>query len=214
MDTNRQRRNPSPVIYFTDDDFREGLLENHQDALVITAKVGTNTVKKILVDNGSSLDILHHNAYSRMDLGERKISHAKDIPLYGFTGNEVKVVGVIDLPVLFGSSPCQSWQLVKFHVVNAASSYNAILWRTTLTALKAVTSITHLKMKFPTEFGIGEVCGDQKSARQYYIGSAIPKNKPQLEGSVNQIVEFDPTEIIEVPKEASYEPLKSMKKLS
>lgn len=100
------------------------------------------------------MDVLYHHAYARMDLGDRKMSDAKDVPLYGFTGNEVKVVGVIDLPVLFGSPPCQTWQMIKFHVINAISSYNAIMGRTTLSSLKAITSIPHLKMNFQLNSGL------------------------------------------------------------
>lgn len=99
-----------------------------------------------------------------MDLGDRKLKNV-NTPLYGFTGNKVKVVGVIDLLVLLGSLPCQTWKDVKFHVVNAASSYNVILGRTMLSTLKAVTSIPHLKMKFPMKFRVGEVIGDQAIAR-------------------------------------------------
>lgn len=76
------------------------------------------------------------------------------------------MVGVIDPPMLFGSPPCQSWQIVKLHVINAVSTNNAIIGRTTLGALKAIISSPHLKMKFPTEFGVGEVCGDQKISRK------------------------------------------------
>ncbi|XP_074374222.1 uncharacterized protein LOC141714610 [Apium graveolens] len=76
-------------------------------------------------------------------------------------GNEVHVVGTIDMPVLFGSLPCQVWKVVKFHVISASSSFNAILGRTTITALRAITSISHLKMKFPTDFGVGKMIGDQ-----------------------------------------------------
>jgi len=43
--------------------------------------------------------------------------------------------------------------------------YNAILGTTTLNELKAITSTSHLKMKFLTEQGIGEVMGDQWVAR-------------------------------------------------
>lgn len=118
VDFKKPCRNQSLVKKISDEDFKEGLLEG---------QIGTNKVKKIMVDNGSSVDILYQNAYLRMDLGDRKIGDAKDVPLYGFTGNEVKVVGVIDLPVLFGSPSCQSWKMVKFHVVNDISSYNAIL---------------------------------------------------------------------------------------
>jgi hypothetical protein len=37
-----------------------------------------------------------------------------------------------------------------------------------LNELRAITSTSHLKMKFPTEQGVGEVKGDQWVARQYY----------------------------------------------
>ncbi|XP_074352624.1 uncharacterized protein LOC141691765 [Apium graveolens] len=151
--TKRPRANPSPVISFSDDNYRPGLIEGHQDALVITTRVGNNTVKKMLVDNGSSVDVLYHHAFSRMDLGDRRLENART-PLYGFTGNEVHVVGMVDMPVLFGSPPCQIWKMVKFHVISASSSFNAISGRTTITALRAITSISHLKMKFPTDFGI------------------------------------------------------------
>ncbi|XP_074336640.1 uncharacterized protein LOC141673803 [Apium graveolens] len=102
----RPRVNPSPVISFSDDDYRPGLIEGHQDALVITTRVGNNTVKKMLVDNGSSVDVLYHHAFSRMDIRDRRLENSRT-PLYGFTGNEVHVVGTIDMPGLFGSPLCQ-----------------------------------------------------------------------------------------------------------
>ena len=189
VDSKRPKQNPSPVISFSDADYPEGIIRAHQDAMVITTKIGTNTVKKILIDDGSSVDILYHGAFSRMDLGDRKLDDARNAPLYGFTGNEVRVLGTIDLPVLFGSPPAQLWHVVKFHIINATNTYNAILGRTTTTALRAITSIPHLKMKFPTEFGVGEVRGDQQMSRQCYIGNVIPKRKPpRSSGStVNQV---------------------------
>ncbi|XP_074336418.1 uncharacterized protein LOC141673565 [Apium graveolens] len=107
IESKRPRRNPAPIISFSDNDYTDDIIEDHQYALVITTKIVTNTVKKILVDNGSSVDILYYSVYSRMDLGDRKLDTAKGTPFYGFTGNEVKFVGVIDLPVLFGSPSCQ-----------------------------------------------------------------------------------------------------------
>lgn len=60
------------------------------------------------------------------------------------------------------------------------SSYNDITGRPALMALKVVTSIHHLKMKFSTDFGVGEVCRDQKIFRQCYVHtlfSSEDKNK-------------------------------------
>lgn len=145
-------------------------------------------MKKILIDNGSSVDILYHHAFSKMDLGDRKLGNTHT-PLYGFTGHEVKVAGTIDLHVLFGSMPCQTRKVVKFHGISAYSRYNSILGRTTIIALKAITS---LKMKFSTKFGIGEVCGDQVMARQCYLTTVIPKNLENEEQTIIQVIDFDP----------------------
>jgi hypothetical protein len=51
--------------------------------------------------------------------------------------------------------------MVKFLLVDQPSAYNAIIGRASLNELKAVTSTPHLKMKFLTEEGVGEVKGDQ-----------------------------------------------------
>ena len=47
-----------------------------------------------------------------------------------------------------------------------SSSYNAIIGRPTLNNWKAVTSNYHLSVKFPTEYGIGQVQRDQLAARK------------------------------------------------
>ncbi|KAK3039312.1 hypothetical protein RJ639_026696 [Escallonia herrerae] len=46
--------------------------------------------------------------------------------------------------------------------------------------LNAVVSTYHLKMKFPMEHGIGEVKGNQTTARQCYMASCRLKNKEAL----------------------------------
>ena len=47
--------------------------------------------------------------------------------------------------------------------------YNAILGRPTLNSWKAMTSTYHLMIKFPTEYEVREVRGDQVAARKCYI---------------------------------------------
>ena len=76
--------------------------------------------------------------------------------------------GVITLTVAAGRYPRQSRALVNFLMVKAPSAYNAILDRPGLNALQAVVSTYHLKLKFPTNQGIGEVRGDQALARHCY----------------------------------------------
>ena len=68
-----------------------------------------------------------------------------------------------------GDYPQQITQNVTFLVVDCSSAYNDIIGRPTLNSWKAATSTYHLMIKFPTEYGIGELRGDQVAARECYI---------------------------------------------
>ena len=58
---------------------------------------------------------------------------------------------------------------MNFLIVDYSSSYNAIIGRRTLNSWKAATSTYHLFVKFPTEYDIGEVQGDQLANRECYL---------------------------------------------
>jgi hypothetical protein len=58
--------------------------------------------------------------------------------------------------------------MVKFLLIDRPSAYNAILGRTTINDLKAITSTSYLKIKFLTERKVGKVRGEQGVARQCY----------------------------------------------
>ena len=81
-------------------------------------------------------------------------------PLVGFGGTRVYPLGAVTLPVIVGDYPQQIVRDVTFLFIDCSSAYNAILGRPTLNSWKAVTSTYHLMIKFPTEYGIGEVRGD------------------------------------------------------
>ena len=91
------------------------------------------------------------------------------MPLVGFRGTRVHPLGVVTLPVIVGDYPQQITKDVMFLVVDCSSTYNAILGCPILNSWKVVTSTYHLMIKFPTEYGIGEVRGDQVTARKCYI---------------------------------------------
>ena len=91
------------------------------------------------------------------------------MPLVGFRGTRIHPLGVVTLPVIVGDYPQQITKDVMFLVVDCSSTYNAILGCPILNSWKVVTSTYHLMIKFPTEYGIGEVRGDQVTARKCYI---------------------------------------------
>ena len=90
-------------------------------------------------------------------------------PLIGFEGIRVFPLGAVTLFVMVGDYPQQITKDVTFLVVDCSSTYNAILGRPTLNSWKAVTSTYHLMIKFPTEYGMGELRGNQMATRECYV---------------------------------------------
>lgn len=121
----------------------------------------------MLVDNGSAVNILFMRALERMNVDEADLKPAS-IPLYGFIGDHLIPKGTISLPVTLGDSN-EMTKITEFLVVDCPSAFNGILGRPLLRNFKAVTSIYHLKIKFPTPTGIGEVNKSQRVSRDCYV---------------------------------------------
>ena len=64
---------------------------------------------------------------------------------------------------------------VKFLIVDAPSTYNMLLGKPSLNAIKAIPSTYHMMIKFPTTGGVGMVRGDQRVARECYLASMKQK---------------------------------------
>ena len=64
----RARSMDEEAITFTDED-AERIHHPHDDAIVITLLIADYTTKKVLVDNGSSTDILYYLAFQQMKFG-------------------------------------------------------------------------------------------------------------------------------------------------
>ncbi|KAK3016899.1 hypothetical protein RJ639_005914 [Escallonia herrerae] len=147
------------AITFSDEDLKN-VKTPHDDPLVITIKAGNFDVKCVLIDNGSSAEVLFYDAFKKMNIPTDRL-RKMDTPLYGFSNHPVSVEGIIALPVAIGTPPAQANFMLDFVV--------------------AVVSTYHLKMKFPTEHGIGEVKGDQTTARQCYVTSCRPEKAKKLD---------------------------------
>ncbi|KAK1383310.1 hypothetical protein POM88_021045 [Heracleum sosnowskyi] len=160
------------AIDFDDSDL-EGVKFPHDDLLVIVPVTGNSETKRVLVDNGASVDILFHDAFIKMGYTDSQLTPS-NMPIYGFNGVESKVEGTIQLPMTMGQGSNPFTQMLNFIVIKATSTYNSILGRTGLHAFKVVALYYHLKIKFPTRSRIGEEQGDQKMARSCSIAALRP----------------------------------------
>ncbi|GMN53160.1 hypothetical protein TIFTF001_022301 [Ficus carica] len=159
-------RNSTPIT-FTDDE-ADRLLHLHNDALIGEIRVADNVIRRVLIDNGSSADILFMDAFTRLRIEGAVLTPARTSP-YRFTGECVRAVGTVSLPVTVGDDPKRVTRMVEFIIVDRPFVYNVILGRPTLNTLKAMVSTYHLAMKFPTPRGIEVFRGNQEGARKCYI---------------------------------------------
>ena len=160
-------------ITFSDSDL-EGCHHPHDDPLVIRAVVANKTVHRVLVDNGSSADIIFASTFDKMDIGRTKLEPVST-HLRGFSGEKVLPLGSIQLVLTLGDPPCQATTTARFLIVDAPSAYSMLLGRPSLNAIKAIPSAYHMMIKFPTISGVRMVRGDQRVARECYSTSMKQK---------------------------------------
>ena len=85
------------MLGFSDGD-KIGTIQSHDDALVVTLKIGGYDVKRVLVDQGSAVKVMYPNLYRGSNL-KPKDSTTYDSPLVSFEGKTVSPRGQIRLPI-------------------------------------------------------------------------------------------------------------------
>ncbi|KAJ8476216.1 hypothetical protein OPV22_019943 [Ensete ventricosum] len=153
---------------------------SHDDALVISIRMANAYVKRVMIDTGSSTDILYFDAFQRLGLTNLYLTPLTST-LTGFTGDFVSPLGTTTIPITFGGEPRSKTLLVSFMVVKLPSAYNAIIGRPTLNRLRAVVLTYHRILKFPTRVGVGEVRSDPRESRQCYLTTTTLFKRPRTE---------------------------------
>ena len=97
----RARTPDEQAITFTEEDAKR-IHHPHNNTIVITLLIANYTTRRVLIDNGSSVDILYFLAFQQMRL-ERDWLCPVSSPLVGFSGMKVQPVGTITLPMVVGA---------------------------------------------------------------------------------------------------------------
>ncbi|XP_074371492.1 uncharacterized protein LOC141712443 [Apium graveolens] len=139
----------------------------HNDALVITMLIGAKNVHRVFLDNGSSTNILYYSTYKKLGFPDSDM-YFEDAHVYGFTGEAVRVMGSVRLPVTLGKGDLSVTQMIYFKVLVQDSAHNVLVGRPWLRAFRVITSIHHLMIKFPTPNGVGSLRGSQYESRDCY----------------------------------------------
>ena len=111
------------VMGFSDED-KIGIIQPRDDALVITLRIGGYDVKRVMVDQGSAVEIMYHDLYKGLNLKAENLMPYNS-PLVSFKGKIVIPKGQARLPVQTGSEVVE----VDFIVVDTYSPYTTIFAR-------------------------------------------------------------------------------------
>ena len=129
-----------PTLSFSEED-KIGTTQPHDDALLITLRIGDYDVKRVMMPYNS--------------------------PLMSFDGKLVIPKGMIRLPIQIGSKIVE----VNFIVVDTYFPYTAIVGRPWLHILGAVASSLPQKLKFPSGDQVLEIRGCQSTVRQCVVAT-------------------------------------------
>lgn len=130
--------------------------------MVITTEIARYEISKVLIDQGSSVNILYWRTFQQMDLSEDLVVPFHE-QIVGFVGERVDTRGYIDLCTYLGTGQIGDERRVCYLLVEANTSYNVLLGRPCLNAFRAIVSIPHLTLKYPSDAG-----ADQKTVRECY----------------------------------------------
>ena len=106
------------------DENKIGTIKPHDDALVITLRIGGYDVKRVMVDQRSAAEIMYPDLYKGLNLKAEDLMPYNS-PLMSFEGKIVIPKGQVRLPVQTGSEVVE----VDFIVVDTYSPYTAIVAR-------------------------------------------------------------------------------------
>ena len=135
------------------------IITPHEDALVIKALIHNCMVHNILVDTGSSVNLLTLKVFEKMGLSQAALSPITT-PLVGLGGKSTTIVGSIKLEMELGEGSITKTLQAEFMVVDIPFAYNAIMGRPILNDTCASICIRYLLLKIPTSRGEAIIRGD------------------------------------------------------
>ena len=165
----RARILTQPTLGFSDED-KARTIQPHDDALVVTLKIGGYDMRRMLVDQSSAVEIMYPDLFKGLNLRLEDLT-TYESPLVSFEGKIVILKRQIRLPIQTDLEIVE----VDFIVVNSYSPYTAIVARPWLHALVAVSSTLHQKVKYTSEGLVKEILGNQSVARQCMVAAILHK---------------------------------------
>jgi len=170
LEERRPDHPPEPILCFTSSNL-EDVVPHEDDPLVIFVVTVGRKVHKVLIDQGSSADVMFWGTFTSLQLSPDQL-RPYDGCLVGFVRDQVEIRGYIELRMTFSDDIVTRTITIRYIVINASSAYNLLLGRPSLNRLGVVASTAHMKMKLPTsEGGMITINSEKKTSRKCYESS-------------------------------------------
>ena len=173
-------------LTFSDDELPpEG--RGHIKALYISVKTNDQIVSKVLIDNGSALNVCPLSTLEKLDIDPTHV-RVTSMVVRAFDGTLREVLGEIDLPIEVGPQVYN----INFQVLRIDSPYNLLLGRPWLHTARAVPSSLHQKMKLIIGNQLVTILAEKPIS--IYNDSAVP----YIDGYASEEASFQSFEFVTV----------------
>ena len=126
----------------------EGCQHPHDDPLVIRVVVANKTVHRVLIDYGSSVDIIFASTFEKMGIGREKLE-PMNAHLRGFSGERILPLGLIQPVLTLGDPHARPQRRQNSSSWRPSLVYNMLLGRPSINAIRVVPSANHMVAQFP-----------------------------------------------------------------
>jgi hypothetical protein len=141
-------------ITFDQGDHHDRVLSPGKYPLIVDPVIGNVRLTKVLMDGGSSLNIIYAETLGLLQIDLSSI-RADAAPFHGiFPGKHIQPLGQLDLPVCFGTPSNFRKETLTFEVVGFRGTYHALLGRPCYAKFMVVPNYTYLKLKMPGPNGV------------------------------------------------------------
>jgi hypothetical protein len=122
--------------------------------LIVDPVIGNAKLTKVLMDGGSSLNIIYTETLGLLGI-DLSMIRAGAAPFHGIVpGKRVLPLGQIDLPICFGTPSNFRKETLTFEVVGFRRTYHAVLGRPCYAKFMVVPNYTYLKLKMSGPNGV------------------------------------------------------------
>jgi hypothetical protein len=142
------------AITFDRDDHPDYILNPRKYPLVFNPIIDNTCLTKVLMDGGSSLNIIYADTLDLLGVGRSQIRPGA-VPFHGITlGKRVHPLGQIDLHVCFGTPTNFRKETLTFKVVGFRGTYHIVLGQPCYAKVMVIPNYTYLKLKMTRIVGV------------------------------------------------------------